>query len=275
MSPLRTHLQPGFTLIELSIALIIIGLLVGGILVGQDLIKTAEVRATIGQIEKYNAAVNTFQGKYGGLPGDLKYEQAQELGFFTINFQGNGSGILQPSTYTGTSDYEPLSHASGEELLFWRHLSDASLVEGSFVPGANVNGLGAIIPTSAGVPISTYLPPAKLGRGNYIAVYGAGGINYYEISGIDAISDFGAYTVNTSKIMPGEAYLIDAKTDDGFPHTGNAVARGPNIGMGDLNQLPDYFAPPGAGFCVTGAAATDIYALSSLTPACGLRIRFN
>jgi len=60
-----------FTLIEMSIVLVIIGLIVGAVLVGQDLIRAAEVRATIAQIEKYNTVVNTFRGKYGGLPGDL------------------------------------------------------------------------------------------------------------------------------------------------------------------------------------------------------------
>jgi prepilin-type N-terminal cleavage/methylation domain-containing protein len=63
--------RAGFTLIELSIVLVIIGLVVGGVLVGRDLICAAELRAQISQIEKYNTAVNTFYGKYGGLPGPL------------------------------------------------------------------------------------------------------------------------------------------------------------------------------------------------------------
>lgn len=61
----------GFTLIELSIVLVIIGLVIGGILVGQDLIKAAELRATISQKEKFDSAVNTFRNKFGGKPGDL------------------------------------------------------------------------------------------------------------------------------------------------------------------------------------------------------------
>lgn len=57
-----------FTLFELSIALVIIGLIVCGVLVGQGLIRAPGVRAAITQIEKYNTAVNTFVGKYGYLP---------------------------------------------------------------------------------------------------------------------------------------------------------------------------------------------------------------
>src|SRR3954471_15989161 len=63
--------QVGFTLIELSIVLVIIGLVVGGVLVGQDLIKAAQIRSAVSKIEKYNTAVHTFRTKYNALPGDI------------------------------------------------------------------------------------------------------------------------------------------------------------------------------------------------------------
>lgn len=71
----------GFTLIELSIVLVIIGLIVGGVLVGQSLINAAAVRAQVTQIEKFNSVVNTFYGKYGYLPGDLPAGPAAQFGF--------------------------------------------------------------------------------------------------------------------------------------------------------------------------------------------------
>src|ERR1700712_2007792 len=91
--------QPGFTLIELSIVLVIIGLVVGGVLVGQDLIKAAGVRATISQIEKSNTAVNTFRSKYDGLPGDLATASAIRFGLYYPTtpsgvYNGNGDGII-------------------------------------------------------------------------------------------------------------------------------------------------------------------------------------
>jgi prepilin-type N-terminal cleavage/methylation domain-containing protein len=91
----------GFTLIELSIVLVIIGLIVGGVLVGQDLIRAAEVRATISQIEKYNTAANTFLGKYGYLPGDIKDPDASNFGFISRHMQcqdgglGDGNGVIE------------------------------------------------------------------------------------------------------------------------------------------------------------------------------------
>ena len=73
---MRDRNHSGFTFVELSIVLAIIGLLVGGVLVGRDLIKAAEIRGHVQQIEKYNAAANTFRSKYGGLPGDLLSSRA-------------------------------------------------------------------------------------------------------------------------------------------------------------------------------------------------------
>src|ERR1700691_433072 len=90
--------QSGFTLIELSIVLVIIGLIVGGVLVGQDLIRAAEVRAQISQIEKYNTAVNTFRDKYNALPGDLPPTVPTQFGFAAragTAGRGDGNGIIE------------------------------------------------------------------------------------------------------------------------------------------------------------------------------------
>src|SRR5580700_8566203 len=99
--------KSGFTLIELSIVLVIIGLIVGGVLVGQDLIRAAGVRATISQIEKYNTAVNTFRAKYNNqLPGDISNPDAAAFGFAargTAPGEGDGNGIIEGPNGGGTS----------------------------------------------------------------------------------------------------------------------------------------------------------------------------
>lgn len=93
--------RSAFTLIELSIVLVIIGLIVGGVPVGQDLIRAAAVRAQISQIEKYNRTVNTFLGKYGALPGDMSDPDATNFGFASRGVSagqpgtGDGNRVLQ------------------------------------------------------------------------------------------------------------------------------------------------------------------------------------
>ena len=71
--PLKT--RSGFTLIELSIVLVIIGLLVGGVLVGKDLIEAASLRKQGSQIQEIVASVNTFRLKYNCVPGDCQFAQ--------------------------------------------------------------------------------------------------------------------------------------------------------------------------------------------------------
>ena len=55
----------GFTLIELSIVIVIIGLIVGGVLVGRDLIRASQLRGLISEVEEFKTAANTFRLKYG------------------------------------------------------------------------------------------------------------------------------------------------------------------------------------------------------------------
>jgi prepilin-type N-terminal cleavage/methylation domain-containing protein len=91
----------GFTIIEMSIVLVIIGLLVGGVLVGRDLILVAEVQKTGTLIDQLNTAVNTFKDKYNCLPGDC----ATATNFWPVN--GNcafNSDILAGQVCNGNGD---------------------------------------------------------------------------------------------------------------------------------------------------------------------------
>ena len=89
----------GFTLLEMSVVLAIIGLITGGILVGADLIRSAGERGQIAQIQKYQSAVNTFKTKYNGqLPGDIDARDAAAFGFAARGSnpgQGDGNGIIE------------------------------------------------------------------------------------------------------------------------------------------------------------------------------------
>jgi prepilin-type N-terminal cleavage/methylation domain-containing protein len=87
--------QKGFTLVERAIVLVIIGLIVSGVLVGQDLIKAAELRSTLRQHQEFQLAVNTFIGKYNGIPGDINGTKYGLTGGCTgTGNLGNGNGLL-------------------------------------------------------------------------------------------------------------------------------------------------------------------------------------
>lgn len=223
---MATSKENAFTLIELSIVLVIIGLIIGGVLVGKDLIKAAEIRATVQQIEKYNTALYTFKTKYGGLPGDLKAADAAAFGMFSTGMtgtagKGDGNGLIQ-SENSAAHPAEPDPNA--ESLVFWRHLSDAQLIEGNY--GKNLASEGYPPTNQTVAEMKLWMPTTKLGRGSF-AVTSINGKNYYEIyTGLDGIyfalydiSYVGWYSV-APILTPFEVKAIDQKIDDGMPASG-------------------------------------------------------
>ena len=233
-----TRLMGGFTLIELSIVLVIIGLIVGGVLVGQDLINAAGIRATISQIEKYNAAANTFRGKYGYLPGDIPNPVAGQYGFSagTGAGQGDGNGVLE-GKFTGGQ-----GALCGEPQMFWPDLSFANMVDGGF--SNNQIACGSFTLTQ--LQIIGYLPTAKIGQGSYIYVWSGGwGLlamhnfgtpndrtNYFGLSGVigtSGIPGYGGEPFATPSLTVQQAYNIDSKMDDGLPQTGRVLALYPGM----------------------------------------------
>jgi prepilin-type N-terminal cleavage/methylation domain-containing protein len=126
----------GFSLVELSIVLVILGLLTGGILTGQNLIRAAELRSVVTEFQRYQTATQTFRNQYFGLPGDITNgtdfwgknetacsgdsgDNAGDSG--TCN--GNGDGIVSESGSVG---------GATESFQFWHQLALAGLIEGSY-----------------------------------------------------------------------------------------------------------------------------------------------
>lgn len=268
----------GFTLVEISIVLVVIGLIVGGILVGVDMVKSAELRGTISQVEKYNSAVNTFRIKYNGLPGDILQSYAAAFGLYTLSVAvgsgtGDGSGLIEGG---GAG----LTVPSGETLVFWRHLSDAGLIDGSFGTNGNsliVNATGLV--TANNTDVASSLPPTKLTPRQFFTVYSVAGFNYYQILPVAQVSSPAAYTYGPSGITPVQAYNIDIKLDDGTPNGGSVIAK--SITAVDANAT--WAAASTAARCLSnGANATDPASIYNRVPAtggedatCSIRFRFN
>jgi prepilin-type N-terminal cleavage/methylation domain-containing protein len=159
--------QQGFTLIELSILLVIIGLIVGGVLVGQNLIAAAGVRATISQIEKYTTAVNIFRDKYGGLPGDLNASLASQFGFAargTFAGEGDGNGVIEGVTSNAAGQNSGMVGNIGETSMFWVDLSHANLIDGSFNTASSTMTAGIVTPTTTH-NLDAIIPGKKGGTG--------------------------------------------------------------------------------------------------------------
>jgi prepilin-type N-terminal cleavage/methylation domain-containing protein len=264
----------GFTLIELSIVLVIIGLIVGGILVGQNLINAATIRAQITQIEKYQTATNTFREKYGYLPGDITPSAVAQFGFTAIPTragtigQGDGNGELDGWTQA--------YNQSGENLFFWEDLSTNSrLIEGGFNSNTTVSNCVSI------TTCSVYFPYAKISNGAFVYVYSGYangfpgncnvssghtecGPNFFGLSFINSITNS---NVVQGAIPPApaltvaQASAIDTKIDDGFPTTGNVLAQY----LGLPNGTPDWSATgssPSATTCYDTSSGTAKYSIS-------------
>jgi prepilin-type N-terminal cleavage/methylation domain-containing protein len=244
----QNNTKQGFTLIELSIVLVIIGLIVGGVLVGQDLIRAAGVRAQITQIEKYNQAVNTFRGKYDALPGDLNAQVASNFGFTprgAFPGWGDGDGIIRGNSATVLPS--GINFGNGEQVMFWQDLTTANglnvnLIEGSFSPS-----WGPSPGISSG--FDAYLPQAKIGNGNYVYVWSGGpleawgaggdiatnnGTNYFGVAAVWYMNSGGWASYGNPGMTVQQAYSIDQKIDDGFPQSGHVLALyiNPNVNVG-------------------------------------------
>lgn len=125
----------GFTLVELAIAMVVIGLLVGGILSGKELIENSHVNKAVMQIKSFDTATNVFREAHGALPGDITDAQARipncDSGVCSISGNGNGHVHVTAYTTSGTIDTShPYDDGEHERFNFFTHLTKAGFLQG-------------------------------------------------------------------------------------------------------------------------------------------------
>lgn len=132
----------GFTLLEIAVGLLVLGLLVGGVLKGQELITAARVRAVIQQQDSVKTAYLGFLDRFRALPGDYANATTTLTGVSTAcgtaSSPGNGNGNAR------------IQSADGEAILAWEHLSKAGFLAGTYTCSGN-NAINA-----ASVPRNRY-----------------------------------------------------------------------------------------------------------------------
>jgi prepilin-type N-terminal cleavage/methylation domain-containing protein len=215
----------GFTLVELSIVLVIIGLIVGGIFVAQELIHASKIRSTVSQYNRYVSSIYTFLGKYQYLPGDIIPEKADAYGLATcytsggsfINNAGDGfppDGCIQEHFVTsgnGTIDRSTL-----ESSNFFQHLSASGIVEGGYTMRGWITG--DVGDTYAVSQLDTMFYPDNVTAPS--GDYSPGASSF--ILGVS----FQGFLVSASlsnifdRFSPYDAYGMDSKIDDGSPSKG-------------------------------------------------------
>jgi len=205
--------QSGFTLVELAIVMIIIGLLIGGILKGQELIANAQTTATIAQIKGYDGALSTFRDKYSAFPGDMQSPDTRlpNCDGAVCGAAGDGNGRIDGGVLN-------VPAAGDESLSTFSHMAAADLISGVAIEGGPVFG-GA-------------LPEAEMGGGFWVAHEASGEIttnvtdvrrgHYLVLTDTPAdITDASAGGI--SAVQAGQ---VDRKLDDGDAITGSVRATG-------------------------------------------------
>ena len=221
--------KSAFSLVELSIVLVILGLLVGGVLSGQSLIRASELRNVTTEYNRWLTASQTFRDKYFATPGD--FSDATRFWLRMTNTADcvtnssatpNASGACDGSG-DGLIAQAAAASQSGEMFQFWRQLALAGLVEGTYtgIAGSGFGGhsiIGTNVARSklsnAGWSIASFVPDA-------------GDVTNYFPSSYGNVFFFGANTASNvtavGALKPEEAWNIDTKLDDGKPAYGNIM----------------------------------------------------
>lgn len=182
----------GFTLVEVSIVLVVIGLLIGSVLVAVNILQNARITSTISTLQSIQSAVSTYNQNYGALPGD-DVQATTRFGTAVSN-NGGGDGVIGTSSSYKTTAALADGNGAPESRLVWSHLRAAGLIKGqgsdATQPG---NSFGGIFGIQNGA---------------------------FTTNGLAA----GTKVICIDNVPGSAAVIIDQRQDDGNPQTGNIRA---------------------------------------------------
>jgi prepilin-type N-terminal cleavage/methylation domain-containing protein len=188
----------GFSLVELSVVLVIIGLIVGGITGGANLLHTSKLNKVISELKGYETGVENFRLKYNAWPGDM--ENATSY-WGTYNASTNPTGVAN-----GNGD--EVTDLWVESFQVWVHLARSGLILGDYNGvGGGVGNVspGTTLPESGAIKSSFYVISYTVSG----TVFGVKG-NFLNLLGL--ITSEGYWE---GKMKPSDVYYIDKKIDDG------------------------------------------------------------
>ncbi len=223
-------MKKGFSLIELAIVLIIVGIVVGGLVAAKSMMQTAKLQGIVSDWQKYASATNNYFTKYSYWPGD-DFEANARWGTAT---SGTGDGALGDTA------------SSNEYYYFWQDLSLAGFITGNFSGTNTTTGTTLSVPktTLQNTWMTHYYDSAYPANQAFYIVYSTTGSS-------TASTAPSTYVLNGS-----DALSIDTKIDDGLPNQQTALT-GNVISVGSSTNCAS-----------AGAAGT--YATTTTTPVCNL-----